>query len=464
MSKCYVFAIGGTGSRVLRALTMLLAGNVKIDTEEIVPIIIDPDVSNADLTRAVKLMDCYNSIKECIGEGNCGFFNKKLSKLNTNYSIPVSNTSDMTFENFMDVASMSKENQALVNMLFSKKNLKSSMKVGFKGNPNVGCVVLNQIIKSKQFAEFANTFVEGDKIFIISSIFGGTGASGFPLLLKTLRKSTDFPNYSIINNAEIGAISVLPYFRVRSSKESEIDSSTFVSKAVAALAYYENNIYRDKLINAFYFAGDDVANVYDNNEGGHLQKNQAHLIEFIAATAIVDFCNNHYGPTQNLELGIKDVIDEVNLGKFYKEISEMVDGTLARMLLFANCLRYKYEFISSPHFNANNLLDMKSDFYEGQFLRNLKSFLSSYLEWLMEMRDNVRSLNMFKVESGRTTFDIVPNVSPKSVHSIKSNYNLYYDRLNTAAAKLKRSSNRENNFVKMFYEATNKLVDEKINF
>ena len=46
----------------------------------------------------------------------------------------------------------------------------------------------------------------------------------------------------------------------------------------------------------------------------------------------------------------------------------------------------------------------------------------------------------------------------------KSNYNLYYDRLNTAAAKLKRSSNRENNFVKMFYEATNKLVDEKINF
>lgn len=338
------------------------------------------------------------------------------------------------------------------------------MKVGFKGNPNVGCVVLNQIIKSKQFAEFANTFVEGDKIFIISSIFGGTGASGFPLLLKTLRKSTDFQNYSIINNAEIGAISVLPYFRVRSSKESEIDSSTFVSKAVAALAYYENNIYRDKLINAFYFAGDDVANVYDNNEGGHLQKNQAHLIEFIAATAIVDFCNNHYEPTQNLELGIKDVIDEVNLGKFYKEISEMVDGTLARMLLFANCLRYKYEFISSPHFNANNLLDMKSDFYEGQFLRNLKSFLSSYLEWLMEMRDNVRSLNMFKVESGRTPFEIVPNVSPKSVHSIKSNYNLYYDRLNTAAAKLKRSSNRENNFVKMFYEATNKLVDEKINF
>ena len=67
MSKCYVFAIGGTGSRVLRALTMLLAGNIKVDVGEIVPIIIDPDVSNADLTRAVKLMDCYNSIRESLG-------------------------------------------------------------------------------------------------------------------------------------------------------------------------------------------------------------------------------------------------------------------------------------------------------------------------------------------------------------------------------------------------------------
>ena len=77
MSKCYVFAIGGTGSRVLRALTMLLAGNVKINADEIVPIIIDPDSSNADLTRAVKLMDTYNSIREKLEIKN-GKNNKKV--------------------------------------------------------------------------------------------------------------------------------------------------------------------------------------------------------------------------------------------------------------------------------------------------------------------------------------------------------------------------------------------------
>ena len=39
MSKLYVFGIGGTGSRVIRSLTMLLAAGVECN-DTIVPIII----------------------------------------------------------------------------------------------------------------------------------------------------------------------------------------------------------------------------------------------------------------------------------------------------------------------------------------------------------------------------------------------------------------------------------------
>ena len=63
MSKLYVFGIGGTGSRVLRSFTMMLAAGVKIGANEIVPIIIDPDVSNADLTRTVTLMNTYRAVR-----------------------------------------------------------------------------------------------------------------------------------------------------------------------------------------------------------------------------------------------------------------------------------------------------------------------------------------------------------------------------------------------------------------
>lgn len=110
----------------------------------------------------------------------------------------------------------------MMRMLFSERNLCSSMDVGFKGNPNIGSIVLNQIVDSNDFMDFANNFESGDKIFIISSIFGGTGASGFPLLLKTLRKGNTFPNNDIINNAEIGAITILPYFKLKIMRRAKL--------------------------------------------------------------------------------------------------------------------------------------------------------------------------------------------------------------------------------------------------
>ena len=53
MAKLYVFGIGGTGSRVIKALTMLLASGVKLNNgfDTVIPIIIDPDTANGDLNK-----------------------------------------------------------------------------------------------------------------------------------------------------------------------------------------------------------------------------------------------------------------------------------------------------------------------------------------------------------------------------------------------------------------------------
>lgn len=56
MSKLYLFGIGGTGSRVIRSLTMLLASGVDPGVDRIIPVLIDPDLSNGDLTRTVNLL------------------------------------------------------------------------------------------------------------------------------------------------------------------------------------------------------------------------------------------------------------------------------------------------------------------------------------------------------------------------------------------------------------------------
>ena len=150
----------------------------------------------------------------------------------------LANVSNGTFAQYMNFGTLSVENQALARILFSDINWGTMMDVGFKGNPNIGSVVLNQFTRSQDFVDFAANFQQGDRIFIISSIFGGTGASGFPLLLKNLRGiDSKLPNADLIRNAPIGAITVLPYFNVESDADGRhiIDGSTFISKAKAAL-------------------------------------------------------------------------------------------------------------------------------------------------------------------------------------------------------------------------------------
>ena len=134
MSKIFIFGIGGTGSRVLRALTMMLASGVKLGAHDIVPIIIDPDAANADLTRTVQLLNNYTAIRKNLqfsNDNKSRFFRTEIEKVLPNYTLRINDTDDKSFQQFIEYASMSKSNKALTKMLFSDKNLESSMEIGF---------------------------------------------------------------------------------------------------------------------------------------------------------------------------------------------------------------------------------------------------------------------------------------------------------------------------------------------
>lgn len=473
MSKLYVFAIGGTGSRVLRSLTMLAAAGVDIQANEIVPIIIDPDASNADLTRTVSLMNCYNTVRKGIefSETNeTSFLRPEIGEYVQNYTLHITDTEDRRFDQFIEYSSLSLENKAMMSMLFSEKNLNTQMQVGFKGNPNIGSVVLNQIVSSPQFGEFATSFAEGDKIFIISSIFGGTGASGFPLLLKTLRdENASFPNHSIINKAEIGAITILPYFKLQPSEQSEIDSTTFISKARSALAYYETNVVGNDSINALYYLADD-GNIYDNNDGGSMQQNPAHIIEFVAATAAIDFMNKDYaGKHMNLEFGIQDINDNdgVTFGKFYPDTEGILMKPMTQLALMANCLQEgspQYDLVTSESLAANLTICAKENLYSTPYFKELKAFLKKYKEWLKEMCDNKRSLNLFNLECADKPFELLTDRKPHQggLFSFeKKDYEAFYNALNKAVKDV-RGEKASSLFVETFSRATKKLVEEKL--
>ena len=107
MAKLYVFGIGGTGSRVLRSLTMLLAAGVSIDQDrqnpitEIVPVIIDPDSQNGDLTRTVSLMNAYRKIRESLTftkENGNKFFQTTVNRTLQNFTLVIKDTANKKFE------------------------------------------------------------------------------------------------------------------------------------------------------------------------------------------------------------------------------------------------------------------------------------------------------------------------------------------------------------------------------
>ena len=150
--KLYIFGIGGTGSRVIKSLVMLASSGVNIDADAIVPIIVDPDFANADVTRTIEQIKTYAAIREKLAFNDASqnkFYSIDIKNITNDYRLTLKDTKNKKFREFIEYSTLSKENQALASILFSETNLESDMEVGFKGNPNIGSVVLNQFTDSQ---------------------------------------------------------------------------------------------------------------------------------------------------------------------------------------------------------------------------------------------------------------------------------------------------------------------------
>ena len=473
MSKLYVFAIGGTGSRVLKALTMLMATGVKVPVDKIVPIIIDPDAAGGNKTETVNIMDLYRKFHSNVdyNDSQATFFHTPLEKLNfpsQDYVLPLGGQTNKKFNDYMMFSSFSEENKALVNMLFSDDNLNSDMTEGFIGNPNIGSIVLNQFAQSPQFTTFANDFNAGDSIFIISSIFGGTGASGFPLLLKNLRHidpSLHIPSAVAIMESKIGAISVLPYFCLTPGKKTDPDSDTFMAKTKSALAYYDNNLNN---IDALYYIGDPAHQTYETVAGGVNQKNKAHFIEFASALAIIDFAKNASslgGNTVYKEYGIKNDTRQITLTDFENVDYMALGRPMAEFTLFSLYIQNKLENSVDQKWITQGEPNYNQDFFGNMDYNDLLQFVDYYMAWLKEMKENDRSFEPFNLNvTNDNVFGFVKNIDTRMVWNSNSNWNLVNDRLNSVdKGKVSKAQTETlGRFIVHINTAVNKLVNEKI--
>jgi hypothetical protein len=457
--KLYIFGIGGTGSRVIKALCMLFAAGCKLENgfDTVIPIIIDPDTSNGDLNRTKDILRLYQEIRNQVYQPN-DFYQQELKTINEladnspslnpdYFQFKLEGIDSSSFKQYIGFDSLSddfnnsKDDKNFIRLLYSEENLKSDLNVGFKGNPNMGSIVLNQFTNSKDFQKFGQTFGPDDAIFIINSIFGGTGAAGFPLLLKNLKGNENLPHISQIRDAPIGGITYLPYFSLNKSSESSIDSDSFEEKAKIAIDYYNRTIISQNKINVLYFIGNKSAsNVYENFEGKAEQKNDGHFLELAGALSVMDFCKNiesykvvdglSVNQTQIKEFGIENDTDSITFNDLNIENVKQLSSPLTKFRLYTeyltkglpialNISRWTKSNIKLVNRIKNSSLDINY-FNSAEYMVQIKAFNKYFSEWINEMGNNKPSFCPFYEINAEDALKLVKNKVPKGDLSFKA--------------------------------------------
>jgi hypothetical protein len=499
MPRLFVFAIGGTGSRVLKSLTMLMAAGVKPEGDrefEIVPIIIDPHRTNEDLNRTERLLSDYQGIVNKIGLGN-GFFSTSVKTLDNliggrptiggNFTFTLQEVANTRFRDYINHAGLNEPNRKLMEILFSGNSINRyqqevplmdlEMDIGFVGNPNIGSVVLNQFKDSDEFKQICSNYNHEDRVFIISSIFGGTGAAGFPIILKNIRnamRSGVADGAGFLENAKIGAVTVMPYFNIQADDKSPIRKADFISKTRSALHYYKENVTGNNSVNALYYIGDDYnGSPYENDPGHGGQKNRAHFVELAAAMSIIDY------------LGIPDDVLVTQNGRalnpLYKEFftrndsAELTFGDLdqitsrriaQRLTQLYMLLRYKKEQLGNSIGRAAWTMEaptIERTFMTSAFFLQLSDFLKGFEDWIIEQQENRRAFAPYQISAGLEAF--IQGLNPaKTGRIIRRNfdYSDFDGELNRMAhgSKTINRQTAESRYMSLFFQGTEKILTE----
>jgi len=490
-NRLFVFGIGGTGARVIKSLAMLMASGCKLDSgiKTVVPILIDPDTANGDLNRTKNILTLYQNIRTKVDKPD-DFFGQDLKTINElaqdtsdinpeYFQFQLKGAHDSNFKDYIGYNSLNEGDKKFIDLFYSNKNLNSDLDVGFKGNPHMGSVVLNQFTESDDFARFAQVFAPGDSIFIINSIFGGTGAAGFPLLLNTLRhEGLNLPNAVLFRKAPIGGLTYLPYFRVENDDESEIDSETFEEKAKVALSYYNRTIIKEKKINTLYFLGmGGATNVYENHEGKKEQRNKAHFLELAGALSIFDYSRElnklkvengqSVNDTQVKEFGVIRENGVITFNDLDASQADLLRANLTRFKFFSRFLSKGLKrSLGVSAWTKNGLFTNERTMLDKEFFNsaNFKNFIVEFCnyfdEWIAELANNDPSFSPFKpYVSPGNSLDILNNSEePLSKDGFKE-----LDRRNGFNIdKVDKSKEKEfTQLVKLFQKSTKEVLEFK---
>lgn len=316
MAVNIVVAIGGTGSRGAEAFVYAAATGLLHNNTKTYVFIVDKDVNCGNTQRLDSTIAEYNAMRECTGLSM-----PEIEKRNwcIEDAMKELNGTAGTQATYRQVAVRpGTDDSYLVDLMHSREEQAFNLEFGFYGHPSLGAAIYGLITNTAAFSSgntnqlmqtIHNELTNGHAVhvFLLGSVFGGTGASLFPNVARSLQQvfGKD-PNFK-----QAGGL-MLPYFtfetRTADGRAATVSSDEFLEKTATALHHYArdshlvrtDNLSRSDanhhpaVFDDLYLLGltplEPTCHVYA--EGGGNQLHTFSIADLYVALAAVEFFND----------------------------------------------------------------------------------------------------------------------------------------------------------------------------
>ena len=244
------------------------------------------------------------------------------------------------------------------------------------------------------------------RVFLAGSIFGGTGASGFPTIARLVKNELED---SSGENVKLGGALVLPYFYFtfpQNDGELKAESRHFLMNTQAALQYYYHLWKQTGVYDAVYLLGDEPRTEVDSCVGGAEQQNAPHFIELYASLAAIHFFGPNFEADQPAQyfltarhqkdnLQWKDLPDGNNGLTIRSQIGKLARFAFAYLSVYQPMLQDigngKRKSYSAPwfidFFKRRDRSSISHDQMETS-LRAIEEYCHDFLLWLANIQAN----------------------------------------------------------------------------
>ena len=416
----FVLGIGGTGMRCIESFIHLCAMGMLDDTT-VHLLALDTDKNNGNFARLKAVKDAYLNVKDLDSSnrttGKDCFFsaNLKYYEFSPNYE------QKSTFKDvfgYDDTHYNNRNASDLADLVFSGDVEEFNLRHGYRAQTHLGSMMMYHSIIEAAQSDFNNDlkrFLQSliaassngkPRVFILGSVFGGTGASSIPIIPQAIAKAAGIISKgasNVMQNAYFGSTLLTAYFKFNlpsatERKEQKIiaTSDKFALNSQVAMMFYQDDATVQTTYQKFYMIGtpgmdwDPMPQKTESGAktitGGSEQKNDSHYIELFAACAALDFLKveedvlqtnktnkkadyQYRSINDNGKMEFQDFVGQARAEEFAKKMSMLT-------ILSILCNNPIYDFVSSLQNGAAKISGFED--VNPEQIKNLKDYFALY--------------------------------------------------------------------------------------